>query len=224
MSTSPLGGRTLYNDGITLGAAQLPIDTVAVRDVLLNNLCHYADTFGQTRVAWCSPISTYASKQFLRPRTSPAPVVDEFYEIGSFGPFPIQLRADGSPYKLAIWATGFSSAGDTVTFRIAVCPVPRVREVIREAQDWVWQATTTSTTSADLSGTSRGSAASATLLTLSAARASGWASAEGTLVDLAGAPAGVEQTLVSVCVWAASTDAASYPALSGLYAREWIGV
>lgn len=222
--TSVLKGRLAYDDGDLVGAAQVPIGAVIARRVVLNNLLHYADAFGQTRVAWSIPINTYSGgNAYLRPRSSPAPVADEFYEIASFGQFPLQLRADGTPYKIALWATGYSSSGDEVTFRIAVCPSAQARDVIREAADHVWEASTTSTASAALSGATLGTNAYTTLLAPTAARAALWRVPTGTLVDLGGAPAGVEQTLVSICVWASTANTGSYPALTGLYAREWIG-
>lgn len=222
--TSVLKGRLAYDDGDLVGAAQVPVGAVIARRVVLNNLLHYADTYGQTRVAWSIPINTYSGgNAYLRTRTSPTPTADEFYQIGSWGPFPLQMRADGRPYALAIWATGYSSAGHEVTFRIAVCPASQTREVIREAADHVWEASTTGTTSAELSGATLGTGAYTTLLVPSAARASAWRTAQGTLADLSGAPVGVEQCLVSLNVWAATANTGSYAALTGLYAREWIG-
>lgn len=222
--TSVLKGRLLYDTADLTDNAGVPVGAVVARRVILNNLLHYADTFGQTRVAWSVPINTYSGgNAYLRTRTTPTPVAGEYYEIGSFGPFPIQLRADGTPYRIALWATGYSSSGHSVTFRVCLSPAAQARETIRESADHVWSASTTSTTSGELSGATLGDGAYTTLLALSAGRARLWATPEGTLSDLGGSPVGVEQVLVSVCVWATSANTGSYPALTGLYAREWIG-
>ena len=70
MSTSPLNGRLLTDTTLFQGGND-PVDTVLVRDVVQNNLCHFADEFAQVRVNWTAGQTAYTNGSgYLTARTS----------------------------------------------------------------------------------------------------------------------------------------------------------
>jgi hypothetical protein len=227
MSTSPLGGRLLTDTTLFQGGND-PVDTVIVRDVVLNNLCHYADEFAQVRVNWSAGQTAYTNGSgYLTTRTTGLTTSPWFY-IASFGPFPITLRQTtgigGASYRLRVRLAGSSSAGAAVTFRAVVASYSSGQSSVTGAlDDHIFEATTSSTTMGWLTGTSQGVNAWTTQVVLPSSYVGPWMVPVGTLTDLGGDPAAVTQCLVSLHVFANTANATSVPRLGAVYAAEWIG-
>jgi len=204
-------------------AADEPFRTRFGRQVV-NNALHYADEQAQVRVAWCT-----MSGQFLSTETIVSGNVNTQLPIAIFGPFPVSIRADDTPYIFRARIHGSASAANSVSFRAALAPIvgpldptlglAYARAQINAAGSNVLTATTSSTTPAWL--TAGGSATTRdaddvivdgfeTLATVSAAG--------GTA-----RPLSVDVAMMAVHVWASSSTAATQPRLSGLYFAEYIG-
>lgn len=217
VTTSPYGYRVRVGSQFgTAGAS--PISAVYARRVLLNNLCHYADVFGQVRASWASgtgktPIST----------TTPAAANTPYFLWSTS--FPIALRADGSAYKLRIRIAGASSDNATaVRFRAVVGSPLVVSRLVTSATDSAFlTATTTSSTGAWLTGASNGSNAYTTMIEMTPDEVADAIVTVGTPVDIAGADRGVAQALVTLAVYGQTANVASTPQLHGVYAAEWVG-
>lgn len=220
MTTSPYGYRV--RTGSQFGTAgSSPISAVYARRVLLNNLCHYADIFGQVRVAWAS--SPRVGKNYVTP-TTPT-VTNSPYLIGASEPFPIAVRRNGQSYKLRVRIAGASSDNtNAVRFRVVLAPVTSAGSLVLDAADYVFlTATTTSSTAGWLTGASQGSGAYTTMVALSAEQAASMQQTTGTLSDISGTPVGVQQVLVSLQVYGQTANVAAVPRLHGVYAAEWVG-
>jgi hypothetical protein len=223
MSTSVHQGRLLTGRTWDANAA---VDASFVRDVVQNNLCHFADEFAQVRVAYSATSSAFddtalgmESASFLQ---------NTFTRIVSFGPFPLNLRQNGDGYKLRVRVAGAATAAlTTATYRVVVCPISQADGLYLTEDDFVFEATSSSTSAAWLSGTSQGSLASTTLITIPGSLASSWITTTSTLDDVSGNVVGVEQCLVCANVYAKSSEEDPDPdtriTLSGLYLAEFIG-
>lgn len=191
---------------------------------VVNNALHYADEQAQVRVTWCA-----LSGQFLTTDAIVAGNVNTYLPISTFGPFPVAIRADDTPYIFRVRLHGSSSAANSVTFRAALAPIvgpvdpalglDYAREQVNAAGTNVLVASTSSTTPAWLAASGGATTRDAddvivdgfeTMATVSAAGAS----ARTLSVDV---------PMLAVHVWAASTTAAAQPRLSGLYYAEYVG-
>jgi hypothetical protein len=220
VTTSPYGYRVRV--GSQFGTAGTsPISAVYARRVLLNNLCHYADVFGQVRIAWSA--SPRVGKGYLQP-TTPTTVNVPYY-IAASAPFPIAVRRNGQSYKLRVRIAGVSSDNtNAVRFRAVLAPVSSAGSLALNSEDYVFlTATTTSSTPGWLTGASQGSEAFTTMVALSAEQCASMQQTTGTLSDIAGTPVGVSQVLVSLQVYGQTANVAAVPRLHGVYAAEWVG-
>lgn len=227
MSTSPLGGRLLTDTTLFQGGND-PVDTTLVRDVVLNNLCHYADEFAQVRVNWSAGLTAYTNgNEYITPRTTGL-IVDPWFFIAAFGPFPISLRQTtgigGASYRLRVRLAGSSSAGHAVTFRAVLASYSAGQSAVNGAlDDHIFEATTSSTTMAWLTGTSQGANAWPTQVVVPSSYVGPWMVPVNTLDDLGGNPVAVNQCLVSLHIFASTANTSSVPRLGAVYAAEWIG-
>ena len=205
-------------------AATYPVGPVVARDVVCNNLDHYADSMGQQRWTWSPGVSTFVTKSYLTPRTSGV-VVDTWYQITASMPFPLPLRASGASYKLRVRLGGASSGGHAVKFAIAIAPVTEALAIVNASNsDASFEtATTTSATAAWLTGASQGTGAYTTMVELDATTAATYLRRTTTPVDLSGVGSEVEQILVSVVVYGSTANTGSVPRLYGGFAADWVG-
>ncbi len=197
-----------------------PISAVYARRVLSNNLCHYADIFGQVRASWSGSLS--AKLAYLVP-TTPT-VVNVPFLIWSTT-FPISMRASLNTYKLRIRLAGASSDNtNAVRFRAVIGPASSIARLAVDAADYVFlTATTTSSTGAWLTGASQGSAAYTTMIGMTQRDVSDALVTTGTKIDIGGAGASVPQCLVTLAVYGQTANVAAVPRLYGVYAAEWVG-
>lgn len=220
MTTSPYGYRVRIGSQFGTGG-ESPISAPYARRVALNNLCHYADVFGQVRASWASS-PRVGGKGYLTP-TTPTVVDTPFLIWGTH--FPIAVRADGSAYKLRIRIAGASSDGlNAVRFRAVLSPAAYNAAVSTRAEDYVFlTTTTTSSTAAWLTGTSQGADAFTTMVELTSRDVSEAATITSTLSDVGGSERAVAQTLVMLGVYGQTANLAAVPRLHGVYAAEWVG-
>jgi hypothetical protein len=218
MSTSVHQGRLLT--GRTWDA-QAAVDASFVRDVVQNSLCHFADEFAQVRVCFAG---SYFSQE--------TPIeYDVWKPIASFGPFPLALRQSGDGYKLRIRVAGANGDDGTASgkLRVVICPAAEADSLVNVDEDFVFetQTLTTTLTPTWLTGTSQGTAALSTLVTIPGSVAAGWITTTSTVDDIAGNAVGVEQCLVYANVYAYSdvSDDTDTPGIElvGLYLAEYIG-
>ncbi len=219
MSTSPYGYR-VRTGGQFGTAGTSPISAVYARRVLVNNLCHYADVYGQVRAAWSG--SALASKGYLE--TTTPTIVDGPYLAWSTV-FPIALRAGAEAYKLRIRIAGATSnALYACRFRAVLAPQTTIASRLTEAADHVFlTATTSSTTGAWLTGASQGSGAYTTMIELSREDVASAMTVTSTPADIGGAVRAVPQCLLALNVYGQTANVAATPRLFGVYAAEWIG-
>ena len=204
-------------------ASTQPVGPVVARDVICNNLDHYADSIGQSRWKFAPGKAGYASKSYLTPRTTSV-TVDTWYQAAASQAFPLPLRADGSSYKIRVRLGGASSGGHAVKFAIVLAPVDGAAAIATAANsDSVFiTATTTSATAAWLTGTSQGGSAYTTMIGLTAAEAAEYSRTVDTPIDLAGVGSAVAQCLVNIVVFASTANTGSVPRLYGGSADEWV--
>lgn len=225
MSTSTFGylvraEAALYQDEL------VPVDTTLVRDVVVNNLNHAADEYAQVRVAYSAAATSFSGGQgYVTPRTT-LRSADEFNRVATFGPFPLSVSENGSSYKLRIRLAGASSDNtNTATFRVVLSPTNRAYgAAVSDLGPRVWEASTTSSTSAYLTGANVDDS-DPTLIYLSNALVGECTRNDiATLDDLAGDPATVSQCLVYLSVFAKVSNTATTPRLTALYAAEYVGL
>jgi hypothetical protein len=219
VTTSPYGYR-VRTGGQFGTAGTSPISAVYARRVLLNNLCHYADVFGQVRAAWNT--SPRVGKGYIDSITPTA--VDTPYPIWSTT-FPILLRASLASYKLRVRIAGASSDGaNAVRFRAVLAPATVLSARVLDAADHVFlTATTTSSSAAWLTGASQGAEAYTTMMALTDGAVTDALTLTSTPADIGGAGRGVAQCLVTLAVYGQTANIAATPRLHGVYAAEWVG-
>ena len=207
----------IRNDPATFNVATAPVDALLTMDIGANNLDHYADSFGQTRIN----ISAAA----MTPKKTGV-VANTYYQIVASEPFPIPMLPDGTAYKLRLRLGGFSTAGHAVKFAAVLAPVLEASTVLASlSTDSVYvTATTTSATAVYVTGASEGTAAYTTMVELSPDEVARYRVLTSTPVDLAGAASAVEQVLVSLVIFGSTANVASEPTLVNAYAIEWVGV
>ena len=226
MSSSRLEGR--ITNGLTPGA-DMPCGAGYLQDYVANNLLHYADVYGQTRVNWVGCTSSFAKNSgYLSHVIAGESIItpDQPHLIASWGPFPIAIASDGQSYYVRVRIAGASSAGNAVKFYATLAP-PGVRAADETArlQDNVYMTTTTTSTSgAWLTGASRGSQAYTTMVRLTGAQVALWTVQSNTSISLGGSPTRVRQCLVALSVYGSTANPGSRPRLYGVHASEWCGV
>lgn len=224
MSGTSTHGARVRMATASYAAATYPIGPAVTRDVVANNLDHYADSIGQVRWCFSAGVSTFAAKTYLTPRTSGV-VVNTWYQITTTQPFPLPLRASGDGYRLVVRIAGASSGGHAVKFAAALAPVGTALAVVAGSDtDASFEtATTTSSTAAWLTGASQGSGAYTTMVALDAATAASYMRNVDTPVDLSGVDSAVSQCLVSLTIFGSTANTGSVPRLSAGVAWEWVG-
>ncbi len=183
---------------------------------LANNALHYADQMSQVRVAWRA-----LTGQKLIFKTSGA-LVDTFYRIAAFGPFPWTLQSDGTPYVGRVRLAGFSSDNaNTITLRAVLSTPERSRQ-------------NSSAYIGDTTNTMDATSASSTSLWLVGADTKLEPTKEHAgeairRVQVITAPGGttvetVEWCLMTLSIWGSTANLASTPSLTGAYLAEYVGL
>ncbi len=217
--TSILGGVKPFAAAL-YGTAKDPADTVIMRDGVLNGLLHLADEYAQIRCNWCAVSSP--PNQGYRGITSGF-TADRWYRLGEFGKWPIQLRADGTPYKIRVRLAGMTNGTGTAKFGCAISP-PGWDSFWAGSFDSIFHtATTSSGTAGWLTGSSQGSAASGTLVTLPIATDARWSRPVATLDDLAGDPVSVTQAIATLTVFGQNNNASGDARIVAVHASEYVG-
>lgn len=207
------------------------VDARFVADVIANNACHAADSFGQVRVNYVRTNYTLADNPVLRYGVGGA-YYNGWLHLGSFGKWPLPLRSDGTSYRYRIRIAG-SSIGDgaTTTYRVILSPPGLALGYRRSniAEDFVFEASTNSATPVWMTnGQSQGSNAWSSMIEVPSSYASSWMVESTTRTTIGGDSAAVAHPIVSANVFAKSDhedpDADWLLAVEGLYLTEWIGV
>lgn len=234
MSTSVYEG-ILDFDAALYGTDDDFEETVLVGDGLANGLLHCADEIAQVRVNYMAPAAAIAQDQDEFETIETSPTASQWYRVGGspFGPWPLTLRADGTPYKLRIRLGVAASASNatTLTVRVVVCPLDEVTAVEERDRDTdrvyevAWTASDTGTSPTWLVGESQGDAASETVITVDRESAFAWTQRVPTYDAVSAAsPTTVQQVLVAAHVWAKTSSTGTLPRLQALHLAEYIGL
>lgn len=230
MATSAYQGRIRTARAFDADAA---LDAGFVRDFVQNNLNHLADESAQVRVAYSSTSSGFEDTTTgLTGFNNPGDFAlgDRWYQLTSFGQFPIRVRKSGAPYRMRIRINAsnqFSSS--TTKIRVVLCPRSLARDLVLAAEDFVWESESFTSTSAGWrAGASLGTNAWTTQVSLSSADVESWVSTTSTVVDVGSTDiVSTEQILVALNVWYstenATTQELSSPVLRACYAAEYVG-
>jgi hypothetical protein len=211
-----LTGRTFFGN--------VAVDSGYVRDVILNNLCHYADEFAQTRIAF-GATSTALDDQSTYYESEDVDVGGGWVRVGpAFGPWSIPLRSDGSPYRLRVRVAGALAGSATITMRLVVGSPARLDDIVSFDTDYVFETGTVSLIPGWLTGSSQGTQAYDALIEIPPAVASSWITNVTTLDTVGGDEFGSQQCLVSARVYAKSTSGKTTARLYGLYVAEYVGL
>jgi hypothetical protein len=183
---------------------------------LANNALHYADEMSQVRVAWRA-----LSGQKLIFKASGA-VVNTFYRIAAFGPFPWTLKSDGTPYVARVRLAGFSSDNtNTITLRAVLSTPDRSRQnssaYIGDTANTM-DATSASSTSAWLVGASTKMEPTKEHAGESIRRMHVITATGGTKVET------VEVCMMTLSIWGSTANLAATPSLTGAYLAEYVGL
>lgn len=192
-----------YHGGFILGAQSvLATDTALhsayAKSLIANNLLHAADYSGQMRVCMMPRAGTYATFRS-------SPVVDTYYKIMQFGPFPVTIGS-GTPtmrWRLA----GHSQTGAQVTFKIVWAPSTVSGNAAKNATT----ISTTSTTAAWLFSAG---------LEFDVAQIDANTIQQGTKETVGGNAVSVFWVRSYVTVWAKTASAACQARLDGLFCTE----
>lgn len=238
MSTSLHDGRILQQIDLVGGSS---LNSMYVRDVVQNNLSHYADQFGQVLVNWTRLGTAFGG---------PSPYTWSMNQTLRFGPFSLKLRQNGAPYKLRIRVASSRVSGSSTAryFTVTVDPFKRPAEggeVFSNASALLYTsgfaaiaagaanynavlrtpAITGSTVAWQNSSTLGTSGTLSNMIEIPPEFASGLLTSTPTPESISGGSASVEQALVYVCV---APDPASIPgtviSLDALYVAEYIGL
>lgn len=232
MSTSIHSGIVEFADSY-YGTDDDPVDTVLMRDGVANGLLHAADSMGQMRVnVMCvdSGVSNGQSEYFAI--DTPDPTIGQWYHMGGspFGEWPLTIRQTGTPYRLRIRMAGYVDGGGgaaTATYQVVIAPTyEEAVSAIDRSVDYVWQATTTSTTNGWLTGATLDSS-NATYLDVPASVAgrAPWLATPSIWDAVSdGEPTTPinGQVLVSAWVFAKSSTAQDAPRMTALQLQEFI--
>lgn len=204
-----------------------PVDSVLMRRGVANNLMHMCDSMGQVRVNFWPVLSSYANSLDSYLAIEGPDNTTGWYLFGGMpmGPWPLTLRADGTPYRLIVHMAGFMSSGlGTGTFRLVFAPdFATAREELFEDTDRAWEGSTTATSTSTITGASQGSGAYADYVDIDRDRAAAWIRDVTVYDAVSGAePKSAQQCLTSAWVFARTTHTGAAPRLSGLRVAEYI--
>lgn len=223
--TSELTHRVEYDAASVFNANNRPIGNRATRDLVLNNLNHYSDIFGQQRACWVKAAGSAVEEQNTIPGASSVAWLPRLMTA----PFPIAIREDGTSYRVRIHVGGeISSALYTATFAVVLAPTIVAQEVLEgittAPTDSVWISNATaSTTPVYLTGTSQGPSAYARMVTLTAQEVSQYTVATSTIKEIAGDASAVPQCMVSLCAFIKVSNSLGTGRINALIAQEWPG-
>ena len=233
MSTSPLGYRVVI--GWDAFSAQRPLSAFDTRNVVLNNLCHYADSYGQTLVNWSATAAALTGGYGYLYPGSPADLTGYLPSLIGMWKVPLRIRADGSSYKVRIRIGGASdTAGESVRFFAALAlPGYGIGRVLYDGTvlagmpalhgDAIFgTVATTSTTPAWLTGVSQGNNGWSTMIQLPADLVSSHLRMHGTF-DETSAPESVLYTDTILVVFSLATHDGIGGRLYAVHACEWVG-
>lgn len=230
MATSAYQGRIRTARAFDEDAA---LDAGFVRDFVQNNLNHLADESAQVRVAYSSTRSAFADTAtgivgFGAPED--LDIGDLWYRLASFGPFPIRIRKDGTPYRMRIRVNAnnvYSSS--TTRLRVVLCPKGTDSWLVRANEDFVWESQDfTSTSSGWRTGASLGTNGWATQVALRNSDITPWIGTVSSLNAVGGSTTvSCDQVLVSLNVWYSTENSINQervsPVLRACYAAEYVG-
>ena len=202
-----LGGSS---NGVDLGAND-PVDT-GIAWAVANNIAHVCDEAAQVRVCFTAPGAAYALTV-----ATPITATGVYYRILSM-PFFASERADGTPYRFRVRIAGaISQAGQTATYRLAICALGvEDREIIDADTTNVLETTATVTTAAWLTPAT-------TLLSLPLGKTNEAVTVLSVIDDISGTTQTTTGIWLSATVWAKTTSTAANPELHGLLVAEYIG-
>lgn len=216
MSTSIFEGRVRFDASRSEGT--FPLSTTLVRDRVLNNALHFADENARALVNWMAPDATLIGANTYR---TPEAVATSYRLVECYGPLPITLHADGSPYRIRAHVFGASSGGHGVTFAIVLSPV--VLTDGGEATDLA----SISDRAVEYAATSSASpswlAAGVGAVTFDPPASVVGSDFRDTLTDTSGDPTAVEIPVVYAAVFAKTANVASTPLLYGVHISEYVG-
>lgn len=123
MSTSIHSRRVRYNTSSAFGQ-NFPLDVSSWR-TLHNNVCHQADEASQVRVAWCDQRGAAGLTKTLSQ-------TNRWERLGVFGPFPLSIRADGTPYPLRCSIGGYNRTGAVTSalLGLAIGPIAVIDSIL----------------------------------------------------------------------------------------------
>lgn len=221
--TSELGYRVRHEASAVFNADDRPVGNYAARSILTNGLNFYADIHAQQRMCFAARAIGPTKDAFFGTNSL------EWTQVAASGAFPIAIRENGESYRIRLDVGGCTeNAGTKVNFAVVLAPIidaPSVLETVATVDtDSVWTSgDVSSATPAYVSGTSRGPAASARLIGLTALEVSQYTVATGTPVDIGGASGAVPQCLVNLVVFAKTEDVLYQARLYNVCAQEWSG-
>lgn len=229
MATSVYEGRIQTARSFDADAA---LDAGFVRDFVQNNLNHLADESAQVRVAYAATLNglddtTSGIGGYNAPGDFTLGAV--WYELASFGPFPIRIRKDGTPYRMRVRVNAKAAvATNDVKIRLVLCPRSRAAGYVASSLDLVWEsATFSSTTAAWLTGASQGSNAWTTQVSVLNSEAVSWITETGTPSIIGGSSVATEQVLVSLNAFYSIEESVAQdrlsPVMLALYGAEYVG-
>jgi len=196
-------------------AQEEPFDTGLARD-MVNDVRHLFDVHGQVCVEWV----TRTSSQYLEPATAST---SAFQYIASFGPFPLRLREDGTPYALRVRLAGKSSQGNSVTFRAVVGAAEVLAGDVAASSSGL-EGSTTSMASTWITTTNVVGGASSTLIALSVSSVPEMVRGESVAADTASSEFHeIRWALAHLQVWGKTSNVLSMPRLTGVYVAEYGG-
>lgn len=207
----------IRTDAATLSAAQHGAAADIARDLHVSNALHLADEMGQVRVAY----KMIGSSDYLTPVT-PIAATATFYRIVQFPAWPALLVSSARAYRLRVRLAGYRSAanGTGITFRAVLSAPDRieVNRVMREAGAGTLDFTTTATADADIDGTGGNLVAALDETGLAVALRE-----RSVLLALAGSRGTVGVCMLSLTIFASTTNTSDVPRLTGVYAAEYVG-
>ncbi len=216
-TTSEHGGFIRGFPGSEAGASY-PLDTAMVRDGVINNLDHLCDCDGQVLVnvarvstAWEYPIE------------APTAAYGRMSTVPAFG-VPLRIRNDGASQYIVVQMRASISSAGTADFRLVLRPYNSARRAVPPdpalGVSWAADASTTSTTGADLdfdpmfyTGELIGGVSS---IGLSPIQEVGGIDGDGSL-------RAATVLVASLEVWAKSSIKTALPRIHSLMVREFIG-
>lgn len=245
MSTSLYGELRQFPASL-YGAAADPADTVLLRDAVANNLLHAADSMGQVRVNYVG-IKSGSIDVFETFDTVLANAPSQtFCALGGqpFGPWPLTLHADMTPYilRIRVGVASSNTTASTLQLRVVIAPIgAEVLSEVDRAQDnvfhveWVSSGAGsigTTPTWIDDNGTTRFARTQdndfTSYMVVSAAQAEEWTQ-RYPIADAVsgGTPRAVDQCLVAAHVFGSTThnvaESRCVPRLYGLHIQEYVG-